>query len=253
MIVTSIVSVHEANIDQSIYKKISSEICFDHFALYYADPPFSLFQDVEYITSINEEPITFDISNYPTKKLLDYENITGFEREDLGNIIKKLIRSAIYSQVLNKIQFNELTFHDPITLLSQVVEQAQFWQSQDLTPLLLAGHALVKSLKNATRQFATEDQKLPFTIEVASPKKDGYVCHIEDFEVYQLFKTDEESNVLLCKEDFELIKVKQYEVGRYVDVKFDADETKPSIGVLKLELGLECIFSTAERFTFILS
>ena len=116
---------------------------------------------------------------------------------------------------------------------------------------------MCRLINDSQREYATENEKLPFAISIKPSDEDNYVCHLEGMEVYRS-PINKQSHgyklnysTLLPKEAFKTISIKDFGDGRYVDVTFATEKPTDLIGTLTFSFGIECEFKTDQCFKYI--
>ena len=256
----NVTRVHSAPLDDQRLKAIGITTSSAISMIKEQPVPISLFQNIEY--------------SYDYKNPLVELNLTGSRKSDVSqgldvnramdesefytDFVKDQVEALIFQQLNNKLPLEESEFNNDLALITQAVEDSKLMLNAGLTPILIVGPwSLCRLINDSQREYATENEKLPFAISIKPSDEDNYVCHLEGMEVYRS-PINKQSHgyklnysTLLPKEAFKTISIKDFGDGRYVDVTFATEKPTDLIGTLTFSFGIECEFKTDQCFKYI--
>ncbi len=219
--------------------------------------PLALFQDIKPIKHFDGSMVDTDIVDYRKSVVSKgiQANIAINEDEWLNNIVSERAAEACFQQLLKQCPWKTEQFEDAISLIRRAVDDGQSLKSKGLTPIMFIGPWNVYELIDSSRwQHGNKEKHLPYDdISVERNKPAEYVCHLAGIEIYRFPFMGEQLSVLLGKEAFKKMKVKQFEKGRYVDVTFKQENKTDLTGTLSLSFEMECEFDNTECFRYISS
>ncbi|MDA3559486.1 hypothetical protein MKL42_18680 [Acinetobacter sp. AOR15_HL] len=210
--------------------KIASSIIQDKKASY----PFNLFEFIESKSNDFKSGI-FTFENYEKKYIADgvTSEVVINEEEWIKDGILRHLKKSIISKILKL----PISYTYSSTSIEEILQVITVQISEIEEPILLVGN---QKLKNILRRYKwNKNEAMP--IHFKNSSNDGYICHIGECEVYDLFFDDIDYILLTSKSIFESLSFYQYKRSEFFDVLFDLKNPNDLTGdlVFKYEMALK--------------
>ncbi|WP_027362092.1 hypothetical protein [Halodesulfovibrio aestuarii] len=239
----------EAEVDGARLEEIALAASDKTFTKEDGPIPISLFTDVKYVRDIKDKVNSLNVSEYNKSSIakgIDASRAVN-EGEWVNSVVRNEVAVVVFRKLLGQVKWLEEQFEVDIDLLSQVIEDSKPLLSAGLTPVLFVGASSLIRLLDANRWgYAKVKEKLPFKVK----KFEQALCKLEDVEVYRHPFREAGFSLLVPKELFKAMKVKQFAEEQYVKVFFEAGSNGVE-GTLGLSFGVECKFKGYECFKYL--
>ncbi|EOQ62696.1 hypothetical protein F935_01785 [Acinetobacter calcoaceticus ANC 3811] len=212
--------------------KIASSIIQDKKTSY----PFSLFNFVEN-KSNNFQRGSFTFENYGKKYIADIvsSEVVIDDNKWIEGGISRHLRNSIISRILKlpiSYTYSSTSLEDLLQIITMQLTEIE-------EPVLLVGN---QKLKNLLRRY-NWDRNETVPIHFKNISNDGYICHIDKSEVYDLFFDDIDYILLTSKSIFESLSLYQYENSQFFDVIFEQKNQDDLVGDLVFNYQIALKFS----------
>jgi len=219
----------------------------------HAPLPLSLFKSISYVDEFE--------SDFTIAKLVGFSKNMVSERDDdnraineadiFASAVEQRAVVAVFQQLLQKESWQEKLFTDNSKLLTQAVEDSKSILSSGMSPIMFIGPWSIFSLLDKINwRYQEKENVIPHRVSRESGMPNGYICHLEDIEVYRLPHGKADFCIMLAEEAFETAVVKRFDEDRYVEASFHSQFEKDLKGDLLLQFGLDCEFRKVDSFKY---
>ena len=179
------------------------------------------------------ESLTFE--NYEKKYIadvVDSEVVVDDNEWIRGNIARRL-KNSIISRILKlpiSYTYSSISIEDFFQIITIQIDEIE-------EPILLVGN---QKFKNILHRYKW-DRNEAMPIHFKNSSNDGYICHIGECEVYDLFFDDIDYILLTSKSIFESLSFYQYKRSEFFDVLFDLKNPNDLTGdlIFKYQMALK--------------
>ncbi|OCY53798.1 hypothetical protein [Acinetobacter pittii] len=223
-----------ASIDQDkivALAKIASSTIQDAKTLY----PFKLFDFNKKNQASDFKSGSLAFEDYEKKYIADgvtSEVVINEEEWIKGNILR-YFKNFIMDEILKL----PITYTYSSTSIEELLQIIVMQISEIEEPILLVGN---QELKNIIRRYKWDrNETMPISFKNIS--NDGYICHIDKCEVYDIFFMNVDYIILLSKSVFESLSFYQYDQSQFFNVIFKQKKQDDLVGdlVFKYQMALK--------------
>ena len=215
--------------------KISSSAIQEIKKLY----PFNFFNFTE--KSVSDFQLgSFTFENYEKKYIADgvASQAVINENEWIKNAISRHLKNSILYRILQL----PITHTYSSTSMEELLKTTAMQISEIEEPILLVGNQELKKILRRCRW----DNNAVIPVHFENISDSGYICHIDECEVYDLFFDDIDYIILISKSVFESLSFYQYEKSEFFDVVFEQRNQNDLVGDLVFKYQMALKFS--EKF-----
>lgn len=196
--------------------------------------PFNLFNFTE--NNVNDfHGGSFTFENYEKKYIADGVTSQGVinENEWIRNAISRHLQKSILYKIL-QLPINH-TYSS--TSIEELFKTITMQISKIEQPVLLVGNQELKKILRRCRW----DNNAVIPVHFENISDSGYICHIDECEVYDLFFDDIDYIILISKSVFESLSFYQYDQSEFFDVVFEHKNQNDLVGdlVFKYQMALK--------------
>lgn len=216
--------------------------------------PFCLFDRIIHRPDLDSGARQININNIDRYRLStvqdpDQEIVDG---DWIRSVIADNTKIKLTQHILDDIDYERLVVSEAKELIDLLVEQTEAMREQGLTPLCIIAIPEVRRLLEANIwKIAVPEEVLQRNIEKLDGFTDGYLCHIDDVEVYSIRSRTEAACIVISKECCSQISYKEFEAERFIDVQFDIAEGADT-GTLSLEYALLPSFDSKPAYRYVI-
>lgn len=200
--------------------------------------PFKFFKsNININKSINFHEESFTFLEYDKEYIVD-SIYTGINPDD-DNWIKSNISQRLTNSILDKILKLPVTHTYSSTSLEDLLQKITIEVSKIKEPILLVGSQELKDTLHRCRW--KKNEFISNIIHFKNINDEGYICHIDKCEVYDLLFDDIDYILLTSKNIFESLSFYEYEKSQFFDVSFDLKNPNDLTGdlVFKYQMALK--------------
>lgn len=216
-------------------KKYCSEKAFKQDT---AGIPLVLFDNVEYVNTLNEEcKKTISLHNVDKKSLIDDEINRSINEDDFyAGLVEEQVNIYIYRAIFNDILYVEKEFDNEPELIVNMLKDS----SVSSNMIILIGEYEISSFIHSLSW--NKDIEVPFKVTRKDGYANGYLCHINNIPAYQIENFNIDFCLLVNKNIFESVKIKE-DNGIFVNLKYELDTKELNQGILNISYYMDVILN----------
>lgn len=218
--------------------------------------PQMLFSKLNFVEITSSEPFIINVNEYDKSNVAKNIEVNRAVNEEswLQDLVEDRLKVQIIRQMYNAFEFLERGSDDELSLMKRVIEDSEQIKAGDGSPILFVGERRITTLIDYSRfGYIPDEDRLKYDIKIESDQPSTYVAHVGGVEVHKLPVLGTEICLLVEKESFASLNVKQYEEGRYVNCEFIQSESDALKGTLRIEFETECEFENPVGYKYTLS